>query len=159
MAANQAKDLSDKNIIVIPTKNVSQAFAALVNFDADLTIEENEANMVEALSTVKSGQVTYAVRNTVINDVEVKEGNIIGLGEGKLLSAGDNIDEITTNHNVQEYLTLANCLDEVSREYMYSLMRTLGCSSARPRCRSSIRSSTRSTRPRRPSPNPSCSTT
>ena len=97
MAANQAKDLSDKNIIVIPTNNVSQAFAALVNFDADLTIEENEANMVEALSTVKSGQVTYAVRNTVINDVEVKEGNIIGLGEGKLLSAGDNIDEITTN--------------------------------------------------------------
>ena len=97
MAANQAKDLSDKNIIVIPTKNVSQAFAALVNFDADLTLEENEANMVEALSTVKSGQVTYAVRNTVINDVEVKEGNIIGLGEGKLLSAGDNIDEITTN--------------------------------------------------------------
>ena len=97
MAANQAKDLSDKNIIVIPTKNVSQAFAALVNFDADLTIEENEANMVEALSTVKSGQVTYAVRNTVINDVEVNEGNIIGLGEGKLLSAGDNIDEITTN--------------------------------------------------------------
>ena len=97
MAANQAKDLSDKSIIVIPTKNVSQAFAALVNFDADLTIEENEANMVEALSTVKSGQVTYAVRNTVINDVEVKEGNIIGLGEGKLLSAGDNIDEITTN--------------------------------------------------------------
>ena len=96
MAANQAKDLSDKNIIVIPTKNVSQAFAALVNFDADLTLEENEANMLDALSTVKNGQVTYAVRNTVINDVEVKEGNIIGLGEGKLLSAGDNIDEITT---------------------------------------------------------------
>ena len=83
MAANQAKDLSDKNIIVIPTKNVSQAFAALVNFDADLTLEENEANMLDALSTVK-------------NDVEVKEGNIIGLGEGKLLSAGDDIDEITT---------------------------------------------------------------
>ena len=96
MAANQAKDLSDKNIIVIPTKNVSQAFAALVNFDADLTLEENEANMLDALSTVKNGQVTYAVRNTVINDVEVKEGNIIGLGEGKLLSAGDDIDEITT---------------------------------------------------------------
>ena len=52
--------------------------------------------MLDALSTVKNGQVTYAVRNTVINDVEVKEGNIIGLGEGKLLSAGDDIDEITT---------------------------------------------------------------
>ena len=96
MAANQAKELSDKNIIVIPTKNVSQAFAALVSFDGDSTIEENEANMLEALKTVKSGQVTYAVRNTVINDVEVKEGNIIGLGEGKLLSAGDDIDDITT---------------------------------------------------------------
>ncbi|MGN1032302.1 MAG: DAK2 domain-containing protein, partial [Intestinibacter sp.] len=82
MAANQAKELSDKNIIVVPTKNVSQAFAALVSFDGDSTIEENEANMLEALKTVKSGQVTYAVRNTVINDVEVKEGNIIGLGEG-----------------------------------------------------------------------------
>ena len=97
MAANQAKELSDKNIIVIPTKNVSQAFAALVAFDGDADITENEANMMEALSTVKSGQVTYAVRDTVINDVEVKEGNIIGIAEGKLLSAGDKVDEITTD--------------------------------------------------------------
>ena len=97
MAANQAKDLSDKSIVVIPTKNVAQAFATLVTFDGDADIAENEANMMEALSTVKSGQVTYAVRDTVINDVEVREGNIIGLAEGKLLSAGDNLDEITTN--------------------------------------------------------------
>lgn len=97
MAANQAKELSDKNIIVIPTKNVAQAFATLVTFDADADVSENEANMIEALSTVKSGQVTYAVRDTVINDVEVKEGNIIGIAEGKLLSAGDNINEITAN--------------------------------------------------------------
>lgn len=97
MAANQAKELSDKNIIVIPTKNVAQAFATLVTFDADAEVSENEANMMEALSTVKSGQVTYAVRDTVINDVEVKEGNIIGIAEGKLLSAGDKVDEITTS--------------------------------------------------------------
>ena len=97
MAANQAKELSDKNIVVIPTKNVAQAFATLVTFDTDADIAENESNMMEALSTVKSGQVTYAVRNTVINDVEVKEGNIIGIAEGKLLAAGDNLDEITTN--------------------------------------------------------------
>ena len=97
MAANQAKELSDKNIVVIPTKNVPQAFAALVTFDGDADIAENEANMMEALSTVKSGQVTYAVRDTVINDVEVKEGNIIGIAEGKLLSAGDKVDEITTD--------------------------------------------------------------
>ena len=97
MAANQAKELSDKNIVVIPTKNVSQAFATLVTFDADSSIEENEASMMEALSSVKSGQVNYAVRDTVINDVEVKEGNIIGIAEGKLLSAGDKVDEITTD--------------------------------------------------------------
>ena len=97
MAANQAKELSDKNIVVIPTKNVPQAFAALVTFDGDADIAENEANMMEALSTVKSGQVTYAVRDTVINDVEVKKGNIIGIAEGKLLSAGDKVDEITTD--------------------------------------------------------------
>ena len=97
MAANQAKELSDKNIIVIPTKNVPQAFAALVTFDGDADVAENEANMMEALSTVKSGQVTYAVRDTVINDVEVREGNIIGIAEGKLLSAGDKVDEITTD--------------------------------------------------------------
>lgn len=95
MAANQAKELSDKNIIVIPTKNVAQAFATLVTFDADVDVSDNEANMMEALSSVKSGQVTYAVRDTVINDVEVKEGNIIGIAEGKLLSAGDKVDEIT----------------------------------------------------------------
>jgi len=97
MAANQAKELSAKNIIVIPTKNVAQAFATLVTFDADADVSENESNMMEALSSVKSGQVTYAVRDTVINDVEVKEGNIIGIAEGKLLSAGNNVDEITTD--------------------------------------------------------------
>lgn len=97
MAANQAKELSAKNIIVIPTKNVAQAFATLVTFDADGDVSENESNMMEALSLVKSGQVTYAVRDTVINDVEVKEGNIIGIAEGKLLSAGNNVDEITTD--------------------------------------------------------------
>ncbi|WP_343343516.1 DAK2 domain-containing protein [Terrisporobacter petrolearius] len=97
MAANQAKELSAKNIIVIPTKNVAQAFATLVTFDADADVNENESNMMEALSSVKSGQVTYAVRDTVINDVEVKEGNIIGIAEGKLLSAGNKVDEITTD--------------------------------------------------------------
>ena len=56
-----------------------------------LAVEENEQAMMEALSLVKSGQVTYAVRDTVINDVEVKEGNIIGIAEGKLLGAGDKV--------------------------------------------------------------------
>lgn len=97
MAANQAKEISDKNIIVIPTKNTPQGFTALVNFNGDASVEENEQALMESLGLVKSGQVTYAVRDTVMNDIDVKEGNIIGIAEGKLLSAGDEVDEITTN--------------------------------------------------------------
>ncbi|MDY3959592.1 DAK2 domain-containing protein [Romboutsia timonensis] len=97
MAANQAKELSDKNIIVIPTKNTPQGFTALVNFNADASVEENEQALMGSLTMVKSGQVTFAVRDTVMNDVEVKEGNIIGIAESKLMDAGDSVDEITTS--------------------------------------------------------------
>ena len=97
MAANQAKELSDKNISVIPTKNTPQGFTALVNFNADASVEENEQALMESLTMVKSGQVTFAVRDTVMNDVEVKEGNIIGIAESKLMDAGDSVDEITTS--------------------------------------------------------------
>lgn len=96
MAANQAKEISEKNIVVIPTKNTPQGFTALVNFNGDATVEENEEAMMSSLGLVKSGQVTYAVRDTVMNDIEVKEGNIIGIAEGTLLSAGEKVDEITT---------------------------------------------------------------
>ncbi|MEG0181254.1 MAG: DAK2 domain-containing protein [Peptostreptococcaceae bacterium] len=95
MAANQAKALSEKNIIVTPSKTVPQGFTSLVSFNADATVEENEATMLEALSMVKSGQVTYAVRDTIMNDIDVKEGNFIGIGEGRLLSAGESKEEIT----------------------------------------------------------------
>ena len=97
MAANQAKELSDKNIIVIPTKNTPQGFTALVNFNADASVEENEQALMESLTMVKSGQVTFAVRDTVMNDLEVKEGKIIGIAESKLMDAGDSVDEITTS--------------------------------------------------------------
>ena len=96
MAANQAKELSEKNIVVIPTKNTPQGFTALVSFNGDASVEENEEAMMESLSLVKSGQVTYAVRDTVMNDVEVKEGNIIAIAEGKLQAAGEGINDITT---------------------------------------------------------------
>lgn len=97
MAANQAKELTEKNIIVIPTKNTPQGFTALVNFNGDASVEENEEAMMSSLSLVKSGQVTFAVRDTVMNDIDVKEGNIIGIAESKLLAAGESVDEITTN--------------------------------------------------------------
>lgn len=96
MAANQAKELSEKNIVVIPTKNTPQGFTALVSFNGDASVEENEEAMMESLSLVKSGQVTYAVRDTVMNDVEVKEGNIIAIAEGKLQAAGEGVNDITT---------------------------------------------------------------
>ena len=95
MAANQAKEISEKNIVVIPTKNTPQGFTALVNFNAEASVEENEEAMMNSLALVKSGQVTYAVRDTVMNDIDVKEGNIIGIAEGKLLSAGETVGEIT----------------------------------------------------------------
>lgn len=94
MAANQAKELSDKNIIVIPTKNIPQAVSALVGFNPEATAEENKANMVEALSYVKSGQVTFAVRDTVMNGIEIREGNIIGIAEKEMIAAGDEVDEV-----------------------------------------------------------------
>ena len=94
MAANQAKELSDKNIIVIPTKNIPQAVSALVGFNPEATAEENEANMIESLSYVKSGQVTFAVRDTVMNGIEIREGNIIGIAEKELIAAGDEVDEV-----------------------------------------------------------------
>lgn len=95
MAANQAKEISDKNIIVIPTKNIPQGLTALVSFNIEASVEENEEAMMSSLSLVKSGQVTYAVRDTVMNDIDVKEGNIIGIAEGKLLSAGEKLENIT----------------------------------------------------------------
>lgn len=95
MAANQAKEISDKNIIVIPTKNIPQGLTALVSFNIEASVEENEEAMMNSLSLVKSGQVTYAVRDTVMNDIDVKEGNIIGIAEGKLLSAGEKLENIT----------------------------------------------------------------
>ncbi|KPI50709.1 dihydroxyacetone kinase [Clostridioides difficile] len=97
MAANQAKELSEKNIIVIPTKNIPQGFAALVTFNGELSEDENKEAMMNALNSVKSGQVTFAVRDTVMNEIDVKEGNIIGIAEGNLLSAGDYVDEVTSN--------------------------------------------------------------
>ena len=76
MAANQAKELSEKNIIVIPTKNVPQGFTALVNFNGEAYARRKWSKLWwNALWLVKSGQVTYAVRDTVMNDIDVKEGN------------------------------------------------------------------------------------
>lgn len=94
MAANQAKSISDKNIFVIPSKSVPQGISALLSFNFDATPEENEEAMLEAIKAVKTGQITYAVRDTSFNDIEIQEGNILGIGDGEIKSVGENIKDV-----------------------------------------------------------------
>ena len=95
-AAQQAKDLTkDKAVHVIPTKNIPQGIAAMINFVEGFTPEQNEEAMTEALSEVKSGQVTYAVRDTVIDGKEIKAGNIMGLSDKTIEIVGTDVVDTT----------------------------------------------------------------
>lgn len=96
LAANQAKALvEDKEIIVIPTKTVPQGITAIINFMPDADAKENEEAMLEEIKNVKTGQVTYAVRDTHIDDKEIHEGDIMGIGDKGILSVGKNIEDTT----------------------------------------------------------------
>lgn len=95
LAANQAASLlEEKNIFVIPTKTVPQGITALINFMPDKTAEENAQQMTEELSNVKTGQVTYAVRDTLIDDKEIKQGDYMGIGDSSILSVGQDMDAV-----------------------------------------------------------------
>lgn len=95
LAANQAASLmEEKNIFVIPTKTVPQGITALINFMPDKTAEENAQQMTEELSNVKTGQVTYAVRDTLIDDKEIKQGDYMGIGDSSILSVGQDMDMV-----------------------------------------------------------------
>ena len=92
LAANQAASLvEDKKIIVIPTKTIPQGITALINFIPDSTPEENEERMNAEIGTVKTGQVTYAVRDTVIDDKEIKQDDYMGIGDDGILSVGQEL--------------------------------------------------------------------
>ena len=94
LAAEQAKNLvENKTIHVIPTKNVPQGFAAALEFNPEVSAEENKTNMIHALDNVKAGQVTYAVRNTSLNGFTIKEGDIIGLDDKKILAKSQSVEE------------------------------------------------------------------
>ena len=96
MAANQAAELvTAKNLLVIPTKTIPQGIAAVINFVPDCSNDENEANMLQEISHVKTGQVTYAVRDTMIDDKEIKKDDYMGIGDAGLLSVGQNVLEVT----------------------------------------------------------------
>lgn len=96
LAAQQAKDLTEnKKIIVIPTKTVPQGITAIINYVHDKTIEENENRMIAEMKKVKSGQITYAVRDTNIDGKEIKQGNIMGLDEKTILAVGEEVADTT----------------------------------------------------------------
>ena len=95
LAANQARDLTEEcSVHVIPSKTIPQGISALVGFVREMSPEENEAQMTEALSAVRSGEVTYAVRDTSIDAHPIHEGDIIGIGDEGLLAVGDNIKDV-----------------------------------------------------------------
>lgn len=96
LAANQAQSLvEDKKIIVIPTKTVPQGITAVINYVPDLSPEENAESMKEEIGNVKTGQVTYAVRDTMIDDKEIRQGDFMGIGDAGILSVGADMEEVT----------------------------------------------------------------
>ena len=98
LAATQAQSLvEDKNVVIIPTTTVPQGISAIIGFDPEADAEENEDNMKDIIECVKTGEVTYAVRDTVIDDKTIKEGNIMGIGDEGILAVGEEIDDTTIN--------------------------------------------------------------
>ncbi len=98
LAANQARDLvEDKRIVVIPTKTVPQGITAVINYVPDTSVEDVEAMMNESIGNVKTGQVTYAVRDTVIDDKAIKQNDFMGIGDAGILSVGTNMPQVTAD--------------------------------------------------------------
>lgn len=97
MAATQAAELAEKSVHVIPTKTIPQGITAITSFNADVTVEDNIEAMNTSIENVASGSITYAVRDTEIDDKVIKEGNIIGLREGKIEEIGDDKFEVCKN--------------------------------------------------------------
>lgn len=95
MAANQAREISNKNIIVIPSKSVPQGLVALLSFNSELTPEDNENAMTEAIKTVATGQVTYAVRDTIYNSIDICKGDILGIADDEIKSVGKDIRQVS----------------------------------------------------------------
>ncbi len=96
LAANQAAELTtDKHLLVIPTKTIPQGITAVINYVEELSVEDNEATMLEEIRKVKTGQVTYAVRDTMIDDKEIHQDDFMGLGDAGLHSVGRDMKQVT----------------------------------------------------------------
>ena len=95
MAANQAADMTeDKQIIVIPTKTVPQGITCMVSFDPGMSADENAETMKEMIQYVKTSSVTYAIRDTSIDEFEIHEGDIMAVGDKGILAVGQGITDI-----------------------------------------------------------------
>lgn len=128
LAAKQAKEICDKNIIIIPTKTIPQGITSILQFDPNATLEDNISNMTEVLEEVQTIQVTYSVRDSKFENLDIKKGDILGLHEGKIKSIGDNIEDVSIdvitksiNQDDCEILTLYYG-DEVSESQAQSLV-------------------------------------
>ena len=112
LAAEQAKSLIENKVIhVIPTKNIPQGFAAALEFNPDISVDENKTNMIHSMDTITVGQVTYAVRSTKMDGFDLKEGDVIGLDNKRIVSVGKGISEVTIDliekmRTTEEIITL-----------------------------------------------------
>ncbi len=104
LAAELANDLSKRNIFVLPTTSVQQGISAAIAINPELSVDENKANVEEMVKNVISGSVTYAVRTTAIDGFKLKEGDIIGLGEKKIVAKGSNVNQ-TTEDTIEKLMT------------------------------------------------------
>ena len=104
LAAELANDLSKRNIFVIPTASVPQGITAAIAINPELSVDENRANVDEMVQNVISGSVTYAVKTTSIDGFKLKEGDIIGLGDKKIVAKGNNVNQ-TTEDTIEKLMT------------------------------------------------------
>ncbi len=107
MAANQAAEIADKDVRVIPTKSIPQGITCITMFNPEQDVDSNEASLMEALDMVKTGSVTYAVRDTEMDGIEIKEGNMLGLVEGKIKKVGADYFDVAKE-------TLESMIDDES---------------------------------------------
>lgn len=130
MAARQAAELMDRPVRVIPTKNIPQGMAALLSFDAGSSLDENEKEMLHATRQITAGQVTYAVRESQINQLEIKKGQFMGLKNGEIVTVADQLEECTLQL-IREMLTEESEIitliygQDVSKEQVDALVSTL----------------------------------
>lgn len=97
LSAEQARDISDREIIVIPSKSVPQGIAAMLAFNEDASKEENKENMMEAVASVIDASITYAVRDTTINGKEIHKDDIIGIAAKDIISSGKTVYDVVTD--------------------------------------------------------------